>query len=64
MAAAKEINIDAAVAAVLAELDEISALKEGQRTALRAFSIKDVLALLLTGFGYSLVKQRSTLRLG
>lgn len=48
MAAAKEINIDAAVAAVLAEPDEISALKEGQRTALRAFSIKDVLALLLT----------------
>lgn len=51
MAAAKEISIDAAVAAVLSELDEISALKEGQRMALRAFSVKDVSALLLTGFG-------------
>lgn len=36
LAAAKEISVNAALAAVLPELDGISALREEQRTALEA----------------------------
>ncbi len=54
MAAPIELSMDASIAAVLSELDNISSLKEEQRTAPKAFlGGKDVFALLLTGFGKS-----------
>ncbi len=37
MAAAKEVGMNAAIAAVLSELDYISSFKEEQRTAFKAF---------------------------
>lgn len=55
LAAAEEINMDAAVTAVLLELDDIFTLK--QKTELNTFpSGKDVFILLLNGFGKSSVK--------
>lgn len=49
-------SVDAAVAAVLSELDGVFTFKEEQRTALKAPLVgRDVFALLLTGFGRSLV---------
>lgn len=50
MTAAKEVSVDAAIASVLSELDNIYLLKEEQRTALKACHYgKDVFALLRTG---------------
>lgn len=46
--------MNAAIAAVLVELDNIFSLQKEQRMALKAFlEGKDVFALLLTGFGKS-----------
>ena len=51
-AAPKEVNVDAAVASVISELESISSLKETQRTTLEDFlDGKHVFALLPTGFG-------------
>ncbi len=51
MAAAKEVSLHAAIAAVLSELDNTSSLKEEQRMALKALlDGKDVFVLLPTGF--------------
>lgn len=55
MSAAKNILVDATVAAVLPELDGFFCT-ERKTTALRAFlSGEDVCAILLTGTGQSLV---------
>ena len=48
MAAPKEVSVDVVTASVISELQSISSLKEGQRTALEAFlNGRDVFALLL-----------------
>lgn len=49
MAASEEVSTDAAIAAVVSELDKISSLKVEQRTALKA------ILLLLTGFSKSFI---------
>lgn len=60
LTAANEISVDAAVTAVLSELDGIFTLKEEQRMTLKAFfSEKDILSLLPTGFSKSLVKRQT-----
>lgn len=60
--AAKEINVDAATAAVLSEPDSIFPFEEEQRTTLKPFlGGEDVLSLLPTGIGRSLVKHRRAL---
>ncbi len=47
MAAAKEVSMDVALAAVLSELNNISSLREEQRKALKAFlGGKNVFAFL------------------
>lgn len=57
MAAAKQISVEAALAAVLSELDGILALRDKQRTARRVLLGEQyVFALALIGFGKSLVK--------
>lgn len=54
MTAAKEIVVDAAVAAVPSGLDGALALKEEQRTALSGFlGGRDVFASIPAGFGRS-----------
>ena len=55
-------SIDTAITKVISQLENISALKDEQRTALEAFlSGKDVFALLPTGFGKSLIYQLAPL---
>lgn len=50
----EEITMDASVTAVLSELDGISALKDDQRTVLKAFlGEQNVFTLLPTGIGKS-----------
>lgn len=57
LVAAKEISVDAAVAAVSTKFDGLFTLKEAQRMALKAFlSEKDVFALLPNGFGKSVLQ--------
>ena len=54
--AASTDEMSVAIAQVLSELESIPSLKEEQKTALEAFlGGKDVFALLLTGFGKSLI---------
>lgn len=54
LAAANEISMNAALEAVLSELDDIFALKDRERRALEAFlGGKEVLDVSLTGFGFS-----------
>ena len=51
-------RINTAISAVISEMDPIITLKEEQRYALAEFlSKKDVLAVLPTGFGKSLIYQ-------
>ncbi|XP_078607893.1 ATP-dependent DNA helicase RecQ-like [Branchiostoma floridae x Branchiostoma japonicum] len=55
---ARDSLIEQAISAVLEELDGISELKREQNEALKAFLTgKDILALLPTGFGKSLIYQ-------
>ena len=55
-------SIDTAITKVISQLENISSLKDEQRTALEAFlSGKDVFALLPTGFGKSLIYQLAPL---
>lgn len=55
LAAVKEISMNAAVAAVLSEADDIFTLEEAGRTALKAFlSRQRVFTLLSAGFGKNL----------
>ncbi|XP_078581267.1 putative ATP-dependent DNA helicase RecS [Branchiostoma floridae x Branchiostoma japonicum] len=57
-AALDDRRVDSAIASVLEELDGISSLKPEQIDALKAFiGGRDVLALLPTGFGKSLIYQ-------
>lgn len=52
MAAAKEVGVDAAIAAVLSQLGNIYSFKEEQKMELQAFlDGEDVFLLLLAGFG-------------
>lgn len=52
MAAAVEINVDAAIVAVLSELDGIFPLEEEPKIAVKGFlDGQDRLALLCTGIG-------------
>lgn len=61
LAEAKVTGMDAAVAAVLMELEDISTVKQWQRAALEAFlGGQHFLASLPTGFVKSLVKEDST----
>lgn len=63
LATAKEMSVDAAIPALLPELDAIFTFKE-QRLALKAFpGGKDVSALVVFGFGKSDVKHHGALRL-
>lgn len=59
LAAANEINRDAAVAVVLSKLDGILAVKEEQGTAQMAF-LCEKNVILLTDFGKSFGKHRGT----
>ncbi len=56
VAVPEQVNIDTAIISVLSELENISSLKEKQRTTLKAFlDGEDVLALLPTDFGENLM---------
>ena len=57
-----DASMDVARASVVDGLNNISSLKEGQTIALKAFIEKeDVFAVLLTGFGKSLIYQLAPL---
>lgn len=57
LAPAEEISVDATVAAVLSDLDDIFIFKMEQGKALRALlAVQHVFALVLTGFIQDLVK--------
>lgn len=63
LAAVQENRVDAAVFAVVPELDGLFTVKEEQRTVLKAFLRgNNVFTLLPTGFGQSSVKYCSALR--
>lgn len=62
MAAAKQITVEAAIEAVLSELDGILALRDKQGMALRVLlGEQDVFTLVLIGFGKGAVQCSSPL---